>query len=395
MRVTTNSLPDTLLRRLQSLGADQNKAILQLSTGQRINAPSDDAPAMQRILNLRAEKKQSQQFYRNTTDGVEISKASFASLDQMKGIMSRASELAASVGGATSDQEYKSKYMEINQLIEQGFNIANSKLRGSYLFAGDKSGGTEAPFKKSPDNGPIKNVQYTGSDQSPEMNITETARISAFTSPAENSDIAALLNKLVQLRDAMGADASPDKINNILAVRSSSFQALESTDIPENTSSPYLTVPAGSNFKVGDTVVFKFNPGEGDPLQSGLTYYIKESFPDIEPPQISVSATKDGEPINISKSITNKSAIGKPQMDEFEDKLLSMLSRAGSVQYRLETVSKDHAARYDATEQLISKDADVDFAEATMRLNRAQMAYQAAIQSGARIQSTSLLDYIR
>jgi flagellin-like hook-associated protein FlgL len=30
-----------------------------------------------------------------------------------------------------------------------------------------------------------------------------------------------------------------------------------------------------------------------------------------------------------------------------------------------------------------------------VRLNRAQLAYEAAIQSGARIQNTSLLDYVR
>jgi len=397
MRVTTNSLPDTLLRRLQSLGSDQNKAILQLSTGQRITAPSDDAPAMQRILNLRAEKKQNQQYYRNATDGVEISKASFASLDQMKDLMSRASELAASVSGATSDQEYKSKFMEINQLVEQGFNLANSKLRGSYLFAGDASGSTQAPFEasRSAQSGYINKLEYKGSDQTAEMNITETARISAFVSPSENNDIAAFLNKMVELRDAIGADASPDKAKNILAIRSSDFQALESTTIPDDSTTPFIQVPAGSNFKLGDSVIFKFNPGEGAPLESGLTYYVKESFPDAQPPKISVSATKDGEPIQLTSAISEKSSIGIPQMDEFEDKILSMIARAGSIQYRLETVSKDHAARFDATEQLISKDADVDFAEATMRLNRAQMAYQAAIQSGARIQSTSLLDYLR
>ena len=71
------------------------------------------------------------------------------------------------------------------------------------------------------------------------------------------------------------------------------------------------------------------------------------------------------------------------------------MSRAGSIQYRLEVAMKDLEIRYESTEQLISTDADVDFAEATVRLNRAQMAYQAAIQSGAMIQNNSLLDYLR
>jgi flagellin-like hook-associated protein FlgL len=86
---------------------------------------------------------------------------------------------------------------------------------------------------------------------------------------------------------------------------------------------------------------------------------------------------------------------GPDNLDELENTLLTFISRTGTVQYRLETAMRDLETRYEATEQLISKDADVDFAEATVRLNRAQMAYQAAIQSGAMIQRNSLLDYVR
>ncbi len=42
----------------------------------------------------------------------------------------------------------------------------------------------------------------------------------------------------------------------------------------------------------------------------------------------------------------------------------------------------------------ISQDADVDLAQVILKLNKAQVAYQAALQSGARIMYTSLLDYI-
>jgi flagellar hook-associated protein 3 FlgL len=144
MRVTFNTFPDTLLGRLQSLGSEQNKALTQLSTGQRISAPSDDAPAMQRVLNLRVEKKQNQQFYRNAVDGLEKSKVTFSSLEQIKNLLVRSTELAAGVSGVTSEQEYFAKASEINQLIEQGLNVANTKLRGASLFAGDEP--EETPF---------------------------------------------------------------------------------------------------------------------------------------------------------------------------------------------------------------------------------------------------------
>jgi len=304
MRVTFNTFPDTLLGRLQSLGSEQNKALTQLSTGQRIAAPSDDAPAMQRILNLRTEKKQNQQFYRNATDGLEKSKVTFSSLEQIKDLLVRSSELAANISGATSEQEFKAKASEIEQLVQQGLNVANTKLRGNFLFSGDKNtgfnGGATTPFTRNPNTG---DISYNGGTVASPIHIGEgdSAEIVVGANPDENTKIAELLTTMHSLKDAM---------------------------------------QSGSN--------------------------------------------KASAVINLRDELATQ-----------EDQILTALSRAGTIQYRLETAMKDMEIRYEGTEKLISTDADIDFAEATVRLNRAQMAYQAAIQSGARIQNNSLLDYLR
>lgn len=305
MRVTFNAFPDTLLGRLQSLGGEQNNALTQLSTGQRISAPSDDAPAMQRILNLRTEKKQNQQFYRNATDGLEVSKVTFSSLDQIKDLVVRSSELAAGVNGVTSEQEFKAKAAEIDQLIQQGLNVANTKLRGNYLFSGDSN--STIPFTQTPSSGKIQAVTYQGSTSESKIHIGEgeSASITVGSSADENKAIATTLNKLIDIRNAMSSAPS-----------------------------------AGT--------------------------------------------TKASAVMNLRDDLADQ-----------EDTILSALSRAGTIQYRLETVQKDLELRYESSEKLISTDADVDFAEATVRLNRSQMAYQAAIQSGAKIQNNSLLDYLR
>ena len=306
MRVTFNAFPDTLLGRLQSLGSEQNKALTQLSTGQRLAAPSDDAPAMQRILNLRTEKKQNQQFHRNATDGLEKSKVTFSSLEQIKDLLVRASELAAGVNGASSPNEYFAKSSEINQLIEQGLNVGNTKLRGSYLFAADSPENPAFTATRDSQN-KITAITYAGSLNDSPIRIGEDTEIKVGSSFPENEKIAIVLNKLIALRNAMDAPASATKSDTVIGMRGQ----------------------------------------------------------------------------------------GTDNLDQLENDILSSISRAGTIQYRLETAMKDLETRYEATEQLISKDADIDFAEATVRLNRAQMAYQAAIQSGAMIQSNSLLDYIR
>jgi flagellar hook-associated protein 3 FlgL len=205
----------------------------------------------------------------------------------------------------TSDQDYFAKAAEIDQLIEQGLNVANTKLRGAYLFAGDAP--DNPAFTATRTDGKISAVTYAGSLNESPIRIGEDTEIKVGATVDENKGVAQLLNKLVDLRNAMSAPSSTGKASTILALRSDDATGL----------------------------------------------------------------------------------------DAQENKILTYLSRAGTVQYRLEVATKDLETRYDATEQLISTDADIDFAEATVRLNRSQMAYQAAIQSGAMIQRNSLLDFVR
>jgi flagellar hook-associated protein 3 FlgL len=385
MRVTFNSFPDTLLGRLQSLGKEQNKALTQLSTGQRLAAPSDDAPAMQRILNLRTEKKQNQQFYRNATDGLEKSKVTFSSLEQIKDLVVRASELSANMNGATSEQEYKAKASEINQLIEQGLNVANTKLRGNYLFSGDSNSTIPFVENRSPD-GKITSLSYNGSSSESQIHIGEgdSASITVGSMADENQTVADTLSKLIELRNAISAAPSATKAQSIIDLRAKVPVKLPATNVVGAT----INLPSG--FDVGDQVTFDFTAGKGAPLQTGQRYYVVTSGTGK-----GVSMTPGGSAISLTQEIDTASTVSKVRLDTVEDTILSALSRAGTIQYRLETAMKDLEVRYEGTEKLISTDADIDFAEATVRLNRAQMAYQAAIQSGARIQSNSLLDYLR
>jgi flagellar hook-associated protein 3 FlgL len=594
MRVTFNSFPDTLLGRLQSLGKQQNNALTELSTGQRLAAPSDDAPAMQRILNLRTEKKQNQQYHRNATDALEVSKVTFSSLEQIKDLVVRASELSANISGASSNQEFKAKASEINQLIQQGVNVANTKLRGNYLFSGDAS--VTVPFKPLTDSqGNITAINYLGSDSATQIRIGEgdTSILSAASNSQDNGSIAGLLNEMVRLRDAMNATSAanvqqirtsggqktdfvdplgplknfveipsefgemynlgstviqyefvslpdtlyggggsyhlpmvpiPQKFINLgvsqpqinigdkvkldlaafegqglgsgdyyivgkqedsialsqtregepifftsnitSASKISKFEGIEypSTKIKlpvghdltngdkiklelsngegspltadgkyfiknidqngfaelsetENGQSILINEPltASSKFKkikieypndktllpnphdlkVGDKIKVDFAPNEAEGLESGV-YFVSDIITTAKGQFLKLSSIPGGPAVVFQSDITEQSNFQRVGgLQEIEDTILSALSRAGTIQYRLETAMKDLEVRYEGTEKLISTDADIDFAEATVRLNRAQMAYQAAIQSGARIQSNSLLDYLR
>lgn len=384
MRVTFNAFPDTLLGRLQSLGSEQNKSLTQLSTGQRIAAPSDDAPAMQRILNLRTEKKQNQQYYRNATDGLDRSKVTFSALEQLKDLLVRSSELAANLSGASSDQEYKAKAAEIDQLIQQGVNLGNTKLRGSYLFSGQTT--ETKPFETNPASGKIDSVSYEGSNEEAKIHIGEgeSMTIAVSATPDENGDVAGILNEMIRLRDAM-LESNPS-IEKVMNLRTG--EGLDGT-FDASLIGSTISLGANQDLKVGDKIKLPVAAGG---LTANKEYFIRS----LSGNSIELSEIPGGPAVSLTQAIPAGTVFKRiGGLQQMEDTVLSALSRQGTVQYRLETAMKDLETRYEATEQLISKDADVDFAEATVRLNRSQMAYQAAIQSGAMIQRNSLLDYVR
>ncbi len=78
-----------------------------------------------------------------------------------------------------------------------------------------------------------------------------------------------------------------------------------------------------------------------------------------------------------------------------EDALISAAAENGAVQMRIEINRSQQQARGDRLVSLISTETSVDLPDTIVRLNQAQTAYQAALQSAASIMRISLLDYIQ
>jgi flagellar hook-associated protein 3 FlgL len=61
---------------------------------------------------------------------------------------------------------------------------------------------------------------------------------------------------------------------------------------------------------------------------------------------------------------------------------------------RIEVESARNNTVYGELDAEISRQADVDLAESLVELSRVETAYQAALQSSARVMSLSLFDYL-
>lgn len=84
-----------------------------------------------------------------------------------------------------------------------------------------------------------------------------------------------------------------------------------------------------------------------------------------------------------------------PALQNDEQQIISQMATTGAMQARMEAAAKIAETRDASIENLISTQADADLADVVVRLNQTQVAYQAALQSGARMLNLSLLDYLR
>ena len=97
----------------------------------------------------------------------------------------------------------------------------------------------------------------------------------------------------------------------------------------------------------------------------------------------------------LSGNIAAVAAVDRGNLANDESNILYHISSNGAIQARLEATNALVQERGLAIEGQVSKEVDADLAQTMVKLNQTQTAYQAALQSGARAMSLSLMDYLR
>ncbi len=186
MRVTANSLPTSLIDQLNNLSVRQRQLQTQAATGQRIQNPEDDPSAVRRTLDLQAESEKIGQYQQNIIRQKELGTASFTAISSLKSIADRAGEIATLADGLKSPQELRVYANEITQLLKTAVNVANTKNRGDFLFAGTKT--DQPPFVLATDsNGVVTSVTYQGNETLAEHEVSEGVTVSTQVPGANSS----------------------------------------------------------------------------------------------------------------------------------------------------------------------------------------------------------------
>ncbi|MEG1255992.1 flagellar hook-associated protein FlgL [Clostridium sp.] len=100
---------------------------------------------------------------------------------------------------------------------------------------------------------------------------------------------------------------------------------------------------------------------------------------------------------NLSSTGDKTKVVGENlgQIDKIINNMLSLSSKVGAIQNRMESAQKLNVAQNEDMTEILSSNEDIDFVEKSMEMAVAQTVYTAALQTSAKVLQPTILDFLR
>ena len=179
----------------------------ELSTGKKINQPSDNPSGASLALSLNTQLSNLNSYSNNVTDGTGWTTASSSALTDITNAVQRIRSLTLEASNGTqSTADMQASAQEVNQLIDEVKQDANTQYNGQYVFAGSAT--ATAPYQSG------SNDAYAGNSASVNRQIGPTTTLaingnlgsvlgSGQTTSGQPAGDGLLLNTLRNISDAM------------------------------------------------------------------------------------------------------------------------------------------------------------------------------------------------
>ncbi|PRR70307.1 flagellar hook-associated protein FlgL [Neomoorella humiferrea] len=156
MRITNRMLGQNVVNNINRNLEYMYRVQEQMSTGKRVNRPSDDPIVVARVLAFKTSIAANDQYKKNMEDAKGWIDASESALGMATDVLQRARELAVyGANGTMPEESMQALGEEVEQLLDEMVQVANTSYGGRYLFGGTVT--TKVPFNKISDT---NNLQY-------------------------------------------------------------------------------------------------------------------------------------------------------------------------------------------------------------------------------------------
>ncbi|MHB9130813.1 MAG: flagellar hook-associated protein FlgL [Armatimonadota bacterium] len=156
MRVPNSIMVRDVTSRLSQVSEKLSRLQVEVSSGLRIQRPSDDPNGALRATSLRSDLAQFGQYKMATTDSTSWLKSEDVSLGQLQGLIRQVRTHALEASNPQGSESLSAIAAQVDTLNVNLVQVANSSDGTRYLFAGYKT--TTVPFSAAP--GPA--VTYAG-----------------------------------------------------------------------------------------------------------------------------------------------------------------------------------------------------------------------------------------
>ena len=183
MRVSNQSVSLRLLTSIQTAQTRLSDTQERVTTGKRINRPSDDPFGTSRSMADHASMDLIAQYQRTITLAHAELGSTEAALSSLGDVIQRASELAVQADSSSIDSGGRRQIAaEVNQLLSEAITLGNTSYAGRHIFAGQQT--QTMPFVEDvPGNAGV--VTYAGDSGS--VNVcTDCAALLQQVTPATN-----------------------------------------------------------------------------------------------------------------------------------------------------------------------------------------------------------------
>lgn len=149
MRITDKIRYNATRLDLNRLHNRSNKLYKELSSGKRINRPSDDPFGALQAASLTTHGRQLEQFMRNIdTARIQLYATDNALMQAVNNVTEARTTLLTAVSVVGDDKNHGVMADTIAQLKEQMFSLANSRVGDNFIFGGFQN--TRTPYTKDP-----------------------------------------------------------------------------------------------------------------------------------------------------------------------------------------------------------------------------------------------------
>ncbi|MCZ4285499.1 flagellar hook-associated protein FlgL [Marinobacter salarius] len=400
IRISSQQIFSGGINRLQELNSSLNQTQEQISTGKRVNKPSDDPVAAARILKLDQELSRIETYQRNAGLAENRLQQEESALASSVDVIQRIRELTVQAGnGSLSPNDRKSISSEMKERIGQLANIANTRdASGEYIFSGFQ--GSTAAFGKDASGSWV----YQGDEGQRVLEIDDGVTVpisdhgkgiyssvpaAVFAESDPGNAAAARIDGIQVINDGALSAVSPDDITITVDTVAGTVSAVNS-----RTGDPLTVTPAaytsGESFEVAGVQATITDAGDGDEftLRAGERQSV---FATIENLIDGLDNIDKSSPAGQA-AYDDLIAASLQNLDNAQESIVQKQTEIGG---RLNAVDSTKSFLEDSSvysEDIRSQLRDVDYAEAISNLSFQSFVLQAAQQSFAQVSQLSLFD---